>query len=130
MVTKPKPKTTPRRTSYKVANHTMAPIVFPRAGDAGLRNPPLILPPGQSIEVDAEEWVNHRRNKMVGLYMDAGLISETKKEGAVAVTAETTTTPNIPAHLLRDDEVVAGRDLGGAQPKATIRRKQPNTIAV
>jgi len=119
-----KPKATPKRTYYMVANHHTGAIVFPRKGVSTKLSDPLILPAGQSIQVDAAEWNELRKSAGVKLYLDHRLISEVKFEGPVAVTAVTTVEPNIPPHLLRDGEEVTGHDHGGAQPKASVVKSQ------
>ena len=119
-------KVTPKRTTYTIANYHTANIVFPRAGRIGLKVSPLILPPGKSIEVSAEEWNVYRKNKGVQNYIDVGLIAEVDKVGNVPMTEKTSVELEIPEHLKRDEEVVNNKP----EVKAAVVKKSKSTIII
>ena len=118
-------KATSKRTEYFIANHHTATIIFPRSGQGAIRLPPLILPPGKSVVMSAEDWNRLKTNRGVMGYINAGLISEVSKEGDVPMSSVTTSELIIPEHLKRDEELGRQTDI-----KASVRRKKATTLSI
>ena len=119
-------KTTTKRTQYIIANQHAGAIVFPRRGGGQIRNSPIVLPPGQSIAIDAEEWVALRKNRGVQNYIDAGLIKEVRKIGEISVSSTTTTKLPVPEHLQREDEHKGKQ----TDVTASVKQKKTKTLVV
>lgn len=118
-----RPKSTPKRTTYIVANNHTAAIVFPRSSPVAVRSSPLVLPAGKAIEIDAAEWSEIRKSTGVKNYMDAGLITETNRVGDVPTTSVSSSRLVIPEHLTREGEVGQSTDV-----VASVRRSHKNTL--
>jgi hypothetical protein len=120
-------KSTTKRTHYFVANHHTADIIFPRSGRENIRRPPLVLFAGVSTPVSADDWNAVRNNKGVKNYLDAGLISEVRREGEVSVSSSTSGDIPIPEFLQTPEELGVEGTTG---IKATRRKKDVSYLTV
>lgn len=121
-------KTTTRRadpTTIIVANHHTGGIMFPRRGEGGITLPPLRLAPGTTTTVDAEEWKKRKKMKVIQYYLDAGILSEVSREGAVPVSTATSTELPVPEHLQ------AAEQTGKEEPvKASVRKQNAGEVKI
>lgn len=112
-------------TTIIVANHHTGGIMFPRRTPEGVTLPPLRLAPGTTTVVDAEEWKKRKQMKVVQYYLDAGILSETIREGAVPVTDSTSTELQIPEHLQVEEQK------GKEEPvKASVRKQNAGEVKI
>lgn len=109
-----------------VANHHTGGITFPRRGPGGVIVAPLRLAPGTTTIVDAAEWEERKKMKVVQYYIEKGLISEISREGKVSVTDATSTDLEIPNHLMSDEELLVQGDTA----KAGVRKANAGTVEI
>ena len=113
------PKITPKRTTVHIANTTMGKMMFPRSGRSALKTVPLVLPPGMSVPVEADEWQDiKRRNKGARDYMALGHLREINKDGSVN-SQPFTANLVIPETLRYDNEAEGSSGIGGISAKVT-----------
>lgn len=117
------------RNVVVLANHHTATILFPRKSSGGRqRIAPITINPGKTVSIEKDEWDLLRKSVSVQNYLDAGLISVTKKESdKIPVMEDSGSVLVIPEHLLRDDE-----DVQGSQTEVTakVRRKNKSSIQI
>lgn len=114
-----------KATTVLVANQHTGGITFPRTGANGVIAPPLRLAPGTVTEIDATEWAERKKMKVVRHYLDAGLLAEVKRKGNVPVLSESTTNLQPPENLQTDAELRQGDTA-----KAGVRKENAGTVTV
>lgn len=62
-----------------VANYHTGRIMLPRKSEQGVAVAPLILEPGRTNLVPAEEWEARKKSTVVQHYLDHGIIGEVRK---------------------------------------------------
>jgi len=111
-----------------IANHHTAPFLFPCTMMQGVQRvqlEPIVLLPGQTTTILKDEWVARKKLKVIQHYIDAGLLSESKRQGECATQDYTTDTENlIPDSLLNDSE---GKQTGLT---ASVKRAKIGSIEV
>lgn len=107
-----------------VANQHTGGVTFPRKGPGGMVAKPLRLAPGEVTEVDADEWAKYKKMPLVQHYLDAGLLAEAQKKGAVPVLSQSTSDLPIPEHLQTEEESK------GDTAKAGVRREKAGTVTI
>lgn len=115
----------PPSTNVLVANQHMGGITFPRRVAGGLTVKPLRLAPGTVTQLDRAEWDAIKTNRLVQHYLDAGLIAEVNRDGAVPVLSETSSDLQIPENLKSADELM---EQGGAT--AGVRKANAGSVTI
>lgn len=124
-VPKPLVKNTPKRTTYHIANTTMADVVCPRPGMGGIKATSIIFPAGMSVPIDAETWNQIKVGSGMRNYLNHGLLREVAKDGEVSILTEASVNLQIPEHLKTEQEIE-----GTTGVKASVRRKNVSRIEV
>lgn len=119
-------KRTEKRTTYYIANSGMADIICPLPGRGGLKANALVFPAGRSTLVSADDWNTIKQRSGVARYIDVGLLTEVSNDRDVPVLQSSVSSPIIPEHLLRDDEVQGN----ATDVKASVRRKNVTSISI
>lgn len=115
-----------------IANHHTAPIVIPRSSGIApnkITLTPLNLKPGEITPVDAEEWAIRKKNRVIGYYLDKGLLAEISNLQIAQniPTYPRTSSPEIPEHLSTDDDKMIGKT---GIPSAQIKRQEVGSIPI
>lgn len=114
-----------------IVNHHTARIVLPRTNAGKITVAPLNLEPGAVTSVKAEEWEAWRKNKVVGYYMDKGIIVEvgpSKVDELIGVQPHTSDLQSkIPEHLQTDDDEIVGKT---GIPRAKVKSLTPGHVRI
>lgn len=103
-----------------VANQYSGIIMFPRRGEGGVSLNPLMLAPGMVTEIDASEWEQRKKSKVVQSYMDNKLLVEVQGFGVVPTVDVLTKELIVPEHLRTAEEQ-------GAYATASVRTDRTKT---
>lgn len=110
-------------TTILIANQHTGPIMFPRKGGDGISQPPLILDPGSTTEIDKDEWESRKAGKVVQHYLDRGILAEVTRATNNVPMDPTSTDLPIPPNL-------QGEEQTGTDATASVRKTKAGNVTV
>lgn len=105
----------------RVANHHKGPIIFPRSVNSEILPSPICIYPGSVEEIDAGVWGSLKSSPQITHYLNAGILSEVRRDGNVPVYEERTSDPPVPENLQYEEQT-------GAAVTASVKRAKRGSV--
>lgn len=115
----------PNNGEILIANRHKGPFIFPRSFGKVVSS--ITIMPGCIEAIPMDYWDTIKNNKVIQFYLDSGHLAIVKKpDQVVDVVVERTSEPEVPPHLMDEEELEGGV----TEAKAKVRRAKGSTITV